>query len=63
MTRISPEEKRREASDWLRGLIGLVIILGALLIGYMVFQNSKTNLTQQNEKIPVKAVPVNKPTT
>ena len=50
MPRISPEEKRREASDWFKSLIGLVIILGVLLIGYMVLQSSKNRLTEQ--KIP-----------
>ena len=47
MSRISPEEKRRESADWFKGIISLAIILGVLLAGYMIYQGTKKNLTQQ----------------
>jgi|GEM_PF-2807533 len=47
MTKLSPEEKRKEASDWTKGLVGLAIVLGIILIGYIVFQGVKNNLLQQ----------------
>jgi len=50
MTKISPEEKRRESADWMKGLLGLAIVLGIIVVGYMVFQGIKGNLIQQEAK-------------
>lgn len=44
MARISPEEKRKEAGDWFKGLIGIVLVLGVLLVGYLIYQGVKDNL-------------------
>lgn len=50
MAKISPEEKRREASDWTKGLLGLAVVLGIILLGYVVFQGIKSNTLQQEAK-------------
>jgi hypothetical protein len=52
MTKISPEEKRRESADWMKGLLGLAIVLGIIVAGYIVFQGVKGNLSQQEAKQP-----------
>ncbi|MDD3014551.1 MAG: hypothetical protein PHC34_12685 [Candidatus Gastranaerophilales bacterium] len=62
MTKISPEEKRREASDWMKGLLGLAVILCIIVVGYVVFQGIKGNLTQQETKQAPVTKPVSSPT-
>jgi hypothetical protein len=60
MARISPEEKRREASDWFIGFLGIVLILGALLLGYSIYNfvnhNKEQKRVYQSEQ-PSKALP------
>ena len=48
MVRISPEEKRRETADWFKGLLGIILIFGIVIVGYLIFQNTKSNISQQN---------------
>ena len=50
MTKLSPEEKKRETSDYLKSLIGIVILLGILLLGYMLFQSNKNRLSYQEKQ-------------
>jgi len=52
MTKISPEEKRRESADWLKGIIGLAVVLGVIVVGYMIFQGIKGNLQQEAKQAP-----------
>ncbi len=53
MTRISSEEKRKEAANWLKGLIGIILILGALIIGYLIYKGTTDSLViRETEQIP-----------
>ena len=60
MARISPEEKRREAADWFKGLFGLILILSLIIAGYLVFQNTKMKVSQQNN-LQSKPIPSHAP--
>lgn len=48
MARISSEEKRREASDWFKGILGFVIIFSILIVGYFIYQNAQQHISHQN---------------
>ena len=52
MAKISPEEKQRVAADWFKGLLALILVLGLLIAGYFIFQNSKINNIQKNNTSP-----------
>ena len=58
MARISSEEKRREASDWFIGLMGIALVLIALLIGYFTYRHTVVRREAQrvNQKTPASMI-------
>lgn len=54
MTKLTPEEKRKEAGDWLQGIIALALGLSIILVGYLIFQHIQKNIIEHETKnIPV----------